>query len=445
MEASRAVVWPESVGVWETGPETILGSVDGGLPPDERVIETIEVAARRGLQTYGSAPLLRGHRLSDFVYSGIRSDHESYTSDETLEKLRNGLYVMIRESSIVHFLRENLKVVYETGADARRIAFCSDDVTASDVLRLGHLDAMVRAAVGLGVDPVSAIQMATLNCAELYHIDDLVGSITPGRIADIVLLDDLKKFRVTRVFADGRVVASAGRYTGPRTRFARGGYLKRSVRVAPFGPEDFVVKTNLSDGKAKVISMRIENGSPFLRKRHVVRLDVKDGLVLADPAQDVIYAAVVERHKASGRIAVAFVNGFGLDGGALASSVSPDDNNILAIGSSSDQMAHAVREVIRMQGGQVAVQSGKVLASIPLPIGGIVADVTPEVMSRMESELDDATRRLGCRLQSPFMSMMFLSITATPDYALTDRGLVDTASLRVIDPVLGSDRVSGDE
>ncbi|MGA2666445.1 MAG: amidohydrolase family protein, partial [Nitrososphaerales archaeon] len=180
-EAAVAAGWGETVGVWETGPETVLGAPDGGTGPDGEVIETIRIAERARLQTYGSAPLLRGDRLSGFVCAGIRSDHESYTAEESLEKLRDGLYLMIRESSVVRFLEENIRVVTERGVDPRRVAFCTDDVTASDVLARGHLDRMVREAIRCGVDPVSAIQMATLNCAELYRIDHEVGCIAPGR------------------------------------------------------------------------------------------------------------------------------------------------------------------------------------------------------------------------------------------------------------------------
>ncbi len=434
-EAKVAAHWPESVGVWETGPETVLGAPDGGVPPDDKVAATIETARSSGLQVYGSAPLLQGKRLAAFVASGIRSDHESYSSAEALEKLRSGLYVMVRESSFVHFLEENLRLVCEGGVNTRRIAFCTDDVTASDVLRHGHLDNLVRKAIKLGVDPVSAIQMASLNCAELYRVDNEVGCIAPGRKGDVLIVDDLKKFNVKKVFANGKPITDIGAFGRP-ARAPLKAYLSRSIKVAPFGPENLAVRTDLPDGRAKVVAMRIVSGSPFLRRRHVCSLKVEAGVVLTDPAQDVVYAAVVERHKATGRIAVAFVNGFGIGKGALASSVSPDDNNIIAIGSPRE-MTYAVKEVIRMGGGQVVTLMGRVLASIPLPIGGIVADVGPKAMARMESELDGATRELGCRLQSPFMSMMFLSITATPDYALTDRGLVDTNSLKVVNPVLG--------
>jgi adenine deaminase len=185
------------------------------------------------------------------------------------------------------------------------------------------------------------------------------------------------------------------------------------------------------------MAMRIEKGAPFVRRKHVVTLRLEDGIVRPDASQDVSYVAAIERHARTGNVAVAFIEGFGISEGALASSVSPDDNNILSVGSSSAEMEHAVRRVIGMRGGQVAVKRGEVLASIPLPVGGIVADVEPEAMARMEASLDDAARSLGCGLPSPFMSMIFLSITATPELAIIDRGLVDTASLKVLSPVVG--------
>ena len=436
-EAAVAAGWEASVGIWETGPETVLGSPDGGTGPDSGVAKTIRIAERRRLQTFGSAPLLTGDRLSGFACAGIRSDHESYTAEESLEKLRDGLYLMIRESSIVKFLTENVRVVTERGVETRRIAFCTDDVTASDVLSHGHLDGVVRKAIACGVDPVSAIQMATLNCAELYRIDHEVGSITPGRLADILLVDDLERFRVSRVVASGELVASDGSMANRQGRLPRRSRLTRSMKVKPFGAADLTVKCSLRSGRVRAIAMRIEKGAPFVRRKHLVSLRLSDGVVHPDPAQDVSYVAAVERHRRTGNIAVAFISGFGIREGAMASSVSPDDNNILSIGSSSEEIEHAVSHLVALGGGQAAVRRGEVLASIPLPIGGIVADAEPEEMARMEGDLDAAARSLGCELPSPFMSMIFLSITATPELAIIDRGLVDTASLRVISPVIG--------
>ncbi|MGD0638370.1 MAG: adenine deaminase C-terminal domain-containing protein [Nitrososphaerales archaeon] len=436
-EAAIAAGWEATVGVWETGPETVLGSPDGGTGPDKEVARTMRLAEERRLQTFGSAPILRGDRLSGFVGAGIRSDHESYTAEESLEKLRDGLYLMIRESSIVKFLTENIRVVTEVGVETRRIAFCTDDVTASDVISHGHLDEVVRKAIACGVEPVSAVQMATLNCAEIYRIDHKVGSITPGRLADILLVDDLKRFKVSRVVASGELVASDGSMTARPRRLPRRSRLTRSMKVKPFARADLAVKSSLPSGRVRAIAMRIEKGAPFVRRRQLVSLRLRGGVVQPDPSQDVSYVAAVERHRRTGNIAVAFISGFGISEGALASSVSPDDNNILSIGSSSEEVEHAVKHVVEMGGGQTAVRRGKVLASIPLPLGGIVSDAEPEEMARMEAELDAAARGLGCELPSPFMSMIFLSITATPELALIDRGLVDTASLKVISPIIG--------
>jgi adenine deaminase len=436
-ESRIAARWRESAGVWETGPEMILGSPDGGVRPDRGVLETIDIARKNRLMTFGSAPLLRGDRLSEYLSTGIRSDHESYTPEEALEKLRNGAYVMIRESSVVHFLRDNIKVVTESGVDSRRVAFCTDDVTVSDVLAHGHVDHMVRKAIEYGVEPLAAIQMATLNAAELYRVDDFLGSISPGRNADMLLVDDLRRFKVRRVVTDGVVVASDGemlRETRPphRTRS-----ITHTMNVKHLSEQDLAVKTTLSSRRVRVISMSVDRDAPFVRKKRLASLIVKDGTVEPDPALDVAYVAVVERHKGTGSVASAFISGYGIREGAIASSVSPDDNNILCIGSSVSEMARALRAVIEMRGGQVVVGGGRVTASMALAIGGIVSDDTPPEVAQKERELDAAARRLGCKLKSPFMSMIFLSITAIPDYAIIDRGLVDTTTLKVIDPVLG--------
>jgi adenine deaminase len=183
--------------------------------------------------------------------------------------------------------------------------------------------------------------------------------------------------------------------------------------------------------------MRISDEVPFVRKRHEVELAVRDGAVEADPAEGVNYVSVVERYGKSKNRAVAFMTGFSLGAGAMASSASPDDNNILCIGATPQDMAHAINHIAEQGGGQVVVRDGQVLAFLPLPVGGIVSDLEPAQMAAEEEKLDEAARQIGCRLRSPFMYMIFLSVTAIPDYAITDLGLIDCVSLRVIDPVIG--------
>ena len=428
-EHAQAQGWPECVGVWETVQEFVFER-------DPKVMEAMDLAARNRLPVLSCAPLAEGAKIAALACAGFRADHECYSAEETLAKLRNGMYAMIRESSVAHFLNENLRVITEYQAKADRIAFCTDDVTATDILSRGHLDHLVRMAVERGLEPMRAIQMATINCAQIYRIDHLVGSISPGRVADILLVDDLADFRARQVVAKGALVAAGGRMAAAARPPARSPALLRTVAVEPLGPADLQVRTDPQATSVRVLSMAMSQEVPFVRKRREADLGVTDGVVLPDTGRDVLYVTVVERYGKSAHRPVAFVSGFGLTAGAMASSASPDDNNILCVGASPADMATAVNHLAAAGGGQVVVSGGEVLAFLPLPIGGIVADLPPQDMARAEAELDDAARALGCRLPSPFMYLIFLSITAIPDYAITDLGLIDCVSLQAISPLL---------
>jgi adenine deaminase len=236
--------------------------------------------------------------------------------------------------------------------------------------------------------------------------------------------------------AKGAPVASGGEMTVPARPPARSPGLLHTVSVGPVGPAELRVRTDRRSARARVLSMAMSEEVPFVRKRREVELDVRDGVVLPDVGRDVLYVTVVERYGKSAHRPVAFVSGFGLRAGAMASSASPDDNNILCVGTNPADMAAAVNHLAAEGGGQVVVRDGEVLAFLALPIGGIVADLHPQDMARMEAGLDDAARGLGCRLPSPFMYLIFLSITAIPDYAITDLGLIDCVSLQAISPLL---------
>ena len=429
-EHKVAQSWPECVGVWETVREFVCGR-------DKETFEAMRIAARNRLPVFGCAPMATGAALSEYVAAGVRADHECYSAPETYEKLRNGMSIMIRESSVAHFLKENIKVVTESKLDARRIGFCTDDVTATDILRKGHVDELVRLAIGEGVDPVRAIQMATINCAEIYRIDNSVGSITPGRIADVLVIDKPEAFNVLKVIANGKLTAVNHKMLTELRPPHRSRRLTRTFHVKKVKGAELTVKTPRRLSRARVLSMKMSDDVPFVRKRRDVELGVRNGVVQPDVEQDALYVTVVERYGKTSHKPTAFISGFGLKQGAMASSSSPDDNNILCVGTNSEDMAYAINHIIRNQGGQVVVKDSKVLEFLPLPIGGIVADFEPEEMSRRENTLDDAARSLGCRFGKPFMYMIFLSVTAIPDYAITDRGLVDYVSLKVISPVIG--------
>ncbi len=422
--------WPECVGVWETVREFVTGA-------DKDVLAAMTIARQNRLPVFGCAPMATGIELSSYLCSGVRLDHESYDSAECLEKLRNGMYVLIRESSFAHFFEENIRLVLELAPMAsRRVSFCTDDVVASDVLSRGHLDNMVRMAILAGVDPVTAIQMATINGAEAYRVDHLVGSISPGRYADVLLVDHLQDFRAALVVANGEVIATNGILTEDLEPPSRDVGLIGPFPMTPVTEDDFLVPTELPDGEVTVLAIEVTD-QIFVRKRRDLILRVESSHVCLDRNQDVALVSVVERYGRNSNRPVAFVAGFGLKSGALATSTAPDDNNIVVIGVSTSDMAIAVNHLATEGGGQVVVKDGEIQEFLPLPIGGIVSDLSPGEMALEEEKLDQATKKLDCSVPWPFMYLFFLPITAIPDYAITDLGAIDVSAMEVFDPVLG--------
>ena len=420
--------WPECYGVWETVTEFVQEE-------DEDTLGAIAEAYKNNLPVFGCAPMARGTKLNGYLCSGVRLDHESYDHEEVVEKMRKGMHMLIRESCVTHFLAENIRAVTEVNpAFARRVSFCTDDVTATDILSKGHLDHVVRLAIQAGVDPMTAIQMATINSAEAYRIDHLVGSICPGRIADILFVDNLEEFTVAKVMTNGQMVAENHHISYELKAPARSPIFKGQLKCKMTTKEDFEYKVPIQNGKAKVLSMDVKG--PFVRKRRDVELKVANGVIQPDTQQDAIMVSVLERFGKNGNKSLAFCSGWKLKNGAMASTCAPDDNNLVVMGSSAEDMSIAVNHLIEQGGGQVVVENGKVIEFLPLPVGGIVSDEEPEVIAELEKKIDEAARRIGSDLPNPMMYMFFLPITAIPDYALTDVGPVDYCALTTYDPVL---------
>lgn len=423
--------WPEVFGVWETVSEFVENHHEG-------VLRAIELARENRLPIFGCAPMTRGKRLNAVLCAGLRLDHESYTHEEAMEKIRKGMYMLIRESSISHFMHENMKVVTHLNPRvARRISFCTDDVIASDIIANGHMDKLVRMAISCGVDPLTAIQMGSINSAEAYRIDHLVGSISPGRIADILLVDDLRLFTINSIIAKGKLAIEEGRRVWdpqPPTRSAR---LLQSMKLDRVTEADMQVRTALPGERVRAFSMEVDFDVPFVRTRRDVTLRVERGVVLPDIGQDVLYATVVERFGKGGNKPMAFCSGWKLKAGAMASSCAPDDNNVVCIGTNAADMATAINYLADHGGGQVVVRDAEVLGFLPLPICGIVSDLEPEQMAAEEEKLLQLARELGCDLPDPIFYMCCLQITSIPDYAMTDLGVVDFATQEAFDPVLG--------
>lgn len=420
--------WPECFGVWETVREAVQEL-------DEDTLGALSLAHKNRLPIFGCAPMARGNDLNGYLCAGVRLDHESYDHQEVVEKLRKGMHMVIRESSVTHFLAENIRSVTEVNpALSRRVSFCTDDVTAKDLVEKGHVDHLVRLAIKAGVDPMTAIQMGTINSAEAYRIDHLVGSISPGRIADILLVDNPSSFNVQAVIANGKLVARNHKLTYDLQAPKRSKLLTSELKCKPVTAKDFEYRVPLANGKAKVLSMQVKG--PFVRKRRDVWLDVVDHVVQPDTKEDVLMVSVLERFGINGNKSLAFCSGWSLKAGAMASSAAPDDNNIIVLGANAEDMAVAVNHLIKEGGGQVVVKDGKVLDFLSLPVGGIVCDLEPGEVAQREDEINTVARLLGCNLPEPLMYMFFLPITAIPDYAITDVGPVDCIALTTFDPIL---------
>ena len=420
--------WPECYGVWETVREFLQEE-------DEDTLGAIAEAWKNHLPVFGCAPMARGNDLNGYLCGGVRLDHESYDHEEVVEKMRKGMHMLIRESCVTHFLEENIKAVTEVNpAFARRVSFCTDDVVPSDILEKGHLDNVVRLAIKAGVEPMTAIQMATINSAEAYRIDDQIGSICPGRIADILFVKNLEEFEVSKVMTNGKMVAENHKLTYDLQAPERSSVLKGALKCKLTTKEDFEYKASIQNGEADVLALDVKG--PFVRKRRDVVLQIKDGIVQPDPEQDVAMVSVLERFGRNGNKSLAFCSGWKLKKGAMASSAAPDDNNLVVMGVSAEDMSIAANYVIEQGGGQVVVADGEIVEFLPLPVGGIVSDAEPEEIAAMEKKIDEAARDLGSDLPNPMMYMFFLPITAIPDYAITDVGPVDYVNLRTFEPVL---------
>jgi adenine deaminase len=383
-----------------------------------------KLRAFRGRVVDGHCPGLTGRPLNAYAASGISSDHECVTAEEAREKLRTGLTVFIREASNARNLRALLPLVSPT--NERRLCFCTDDRQPEDLLGEGSVDHLVREAIAGGVDPVTAIRMATHNPAEHYRLDDR-GAVVPGRRADLFVFSDLNEPRAEMVFRGGELVAENG-----EMRLARPGSssaateLPKTVRLDT-GRLDFAIP--VQGRRIRVIGIVPDQ---LLTESLVLEPAVRDGFAVADTGRDLLKMAVVERHHASGKLGLGFVRGLGLTRGALAGTVAHDHHNLVVIGADDLSMWTAMMAVAEAGGGQAVALGQEVLAVLPLPIAGLMSDRPIEEVRDQARDLLAAARKLGARLREPFMAMSFLALEVIPALKLTDKGLVDVERFEVV-------------
>ena len=412
LETSGASLSPEDIRQLLKRKDCLgLGEVmnfPGVINGDETVLKKISLA--KGKIIDGHAPGVTGKDLSAYIAAGIHSDHESVSLGEAREKLRQGMTIMIREGSSEKNLEALLPLV--TDKTYNRCLFVVDDRSCVDLLRDGDIDAVVRKAIGLGLEPVRAIQLATINPAQYFRRDRL-GAVAPGYMANLIVLSDLPQLQIDMVFYQGDIVAQEGKPLFTLPQAGRG--LGDTVNIKPFNIEALRLSAS---GEAMPI-IEIVPGQIITRKR------MEKINAIPEPARDILKLVVVERHKATGNIGLGLVSGFGLKRGALASSIAHDSHNIIAVGTSDEDIFTAIKEIERLQGGLVAAAGGKVLASLALPIAGLLSDQPLEVVVSKLEGLEKIATELGTRLTSPFATLSFLALPVIPEIRLTDRGVVE--------------------
>ncbi len=389
-------------------------------------------AKSKNMVVDGNAPELFGKELAAHIIStgGRCSCHETTTKEEAVEKLRQGVYLFMREGSTQRNMAECIRAVTEEGMDSRRCILATDDMVAKDLEILGHMNEIIKRTIKEGVNPVEAIQMATINPATYFNLDE-VGVLAPGKIADIAVIEDLKSMRVEGVFIDGKLVAANGELLMDLPKYTYPKEVKSSVKIEYINEKDLEIKAKGSSAIVRCIGLIPDQN---LTSKHRETIKVYNGIVQPDTSTDTLEIAVIERYGRNNNIGKAFVKGFGMREGAFAESIAHDTHNIIVVGTNVRDMTLAVNRVIEIGGGIAIANKGRVLSDMRLPVGGLITDeLSGHEVSEKIAELERIVKiDLGCKVHAPFMHLSFLSLSTSAEWKITDKGIVDVNNFEIL-------------
>ena len=426
-EVEEVLQWENVVALGE------MMNYPGVLMGDDKVHGEIQVTLKYGRVVEGhyADPEL-DEKLSAYAAAGITSCHESTRRFDALERARRGMWAMIREGSAWHDLEEVIKAVTERRIDTRRIVLVTDDRHPEDIIYEGHIDHVVRRAIQEGVDPITAIQMATINTAEHFKKDLDLGGIAPARFADILIVESLSKMKIKQVIANGIVVAKDGKLIVDIPRKPVPEWATKTMNVKrKLTKDDFIIKAPIESGTVKVHVVEIIEAK-VTTKHLIEEVPVVNYEIKADVERDIVKAAVIERHHASGAMGIGLVKGFGFREGAIASTVAHDSHNLLVAGVSEEDMAFAANKLIDVGGGMIVVRNQEVLGLVELPVAGLMSTEDAETVSAKVRKLAEGWQQIGKTMVSPFMTMALLSLSVLPELRITDQGIIDTLEFKKI-------------
>jgi adenine deaminase len=392
--------------------------------------QKISNAIARGKIVNGHTEGIHGPSLNAFLAAGVQDSHNSFTIEEGLELLRLGAKAIILEGTIIKRLPSLARLITERGIDPRHILLCTDDMAPEDLYYNGQVDGIVRKAVKEGIDPIVAIQMGSLNCAEHYMLNRDQGSVVPGKLADLVVLDDLNTFKVNQVFIGGQLVAENDRMVVELKPFKYPTWMLDSVHISgKMKKDDFRYLTNTTSPK---VNVRVMTAGVINKEIHEM-LPVVSGEIMPDVKNDVLKMCVVERHTASGRIGRGFVKGFGLKRGAIGSSIAHNHHNLITVGTNDADIAAVINRLSEIKGGFVAVLDGKVVGETLMPIAGLLSEKRgSELLKDMDALNRCARELLGCSMPALFMELSFMGLPVVPELHISDLGLVSAAEFKIV-------------